>query len=143
MAKKAAKSEAKPKAAKKSASKSQSITEPVPETGEPGCVSSSVQPLAAVVKSESRVGDTGNRTVAKPIDEATLENRTQEVGRELFGRLKHRAPSIFHGRWWEDRLMSWAMSDESVKVQMFRFVDVLPMLKDHNAIARQLDDYFE
>ena len=34
--------------------------------------------------------------------------------------------------------MSWAMGDEAVKVQMFRFVDVLPMLKDHNAIARHL-----
>ena len=39
--------------------------------------------------------------------------------------------------------MSWAMGDEAVKVQMFRFVDVLPMLKDHHAIARHLDEYFE
>ena len=39
--------------------------------------------------------------------------------------------------------MSWAMNDEAVKVQMFRFVDVLPMLKDHHAIARHLDEYFE
>ena len=72
-----------------------------------------------------------------------VEKRTQEIGRELFGRLQHRSPSIFHGRWWEDRLMSWAMGDEAVKVQMFRFVDVLPMLKDHIAIARHLDEYFE
>ncbi|MCA9034454.1 MAG: L-glutamate gamma-semialdehyde dehydrogenase, partial [Planctomycetaceae bacterium] len=33
--------------------------------------------------------------------------------------------------------------DEAVKVQMFRFVDVLPMLKDHVSIARHLDEYFE
>ncbi len=72
-----------------------------------------------------------------------LEQRTQEIGHELFGRVQHRSPSIFHGRWWEDRLMSWAMGDEAVKVQMFRFVDVLPMLKDHHAIARHLDEYFE
>jgi RHH-type proline utilization regulon transcriptional repressor/proline dehydrogenase/delta 1-pyrroline-5-carboxylate dehydrogenase len=73
----------------------------------------------------------------------TVEQRTQEIGRELFGRVQHRAPSIFHGRWWEDRLMSWAMGDEAVKVQMFRFVDVLPMLRNHQAIARHLDEYFD
>lgn len=39
--------------------------------------------------------------------------------------------------------MNWAMEDEAVKVQMFRFVDVLPMLRDHNAIAQHLEEYFE
>ncbi|MCA9049688.1 MAG: proline dehydrogenase family protein, partial [Planctomycetaceae bacterium] len=75
--------------------------------------------------------------------EDRVERRTQEIGEELFGRLNHRSPSVFHGRWWEDRLMNWAMQDEAVKVQMFRFVDVLPMLRDHTSIARHLDEYFE
>ncbi len=35
------------------------------------------------------------------------------------------------------------MSDESVKVQMFRFVDVLPMLRTHEAITRHLQEYFD
>jgi RHH-type transcriptional regulator, proline utilization regulon repressor / proline dehydrogenase / delta 1-pyrroline-5-carboxylate dehydrogenase len=72
-----------------------------------------------------------------------VENRTQEIGQELFDCLSRRTPSIFHGRWWEDRLMNWAMSDEAIKVQLFRFVDVLPMLRDHASIARHLDEYFE
>ncbi|MCA9058933.1 MAG: proline dehydrogenase family protein [Planctomycetaceae bacterium] len=71
-----------------------------------------------------------------------VEERTLEIGTELFRRLNHHSPSIFHTRWWEDRLMNWAMSDESVKVQMFRFIDVLPMLRDHEAIADHLDEYF-
>ncbi|MCA9063292.1 MAG: L-glutamate gamma-semialdehyde dehydrogenase [Planctomycetaceae bacterium] len=71
------------------------------------------------------------------------ETRTLEIGNELFDRLNHHNPSIFHGRWWEDRLMSWAMTDESVKVQMFRFIDVLPMLRHHEAIAKHLDEYFD
>lgn len=75
--------------------------------------------------------------------EDRVEKRTREIGEDLFGRLNHRAPSIFHGRWWEDRLMNWAMQDEAVKVQMFRFVDVLPMLRDHTSIARHLEEYFE
>ena len=74
--------------------------------------------------------------------EDRVESRTQEIGNELFDRLQHRSPSIFHGHWWEDRLMNWAMGDEAVKVQMFRFVDVLPMLRDHESIARHLDEYF-
>ena len=35
------------------------------------------------------------------------------------------------------------MTDESVKVQMFRFVDVLPMLHGHQAITRHLQEYFD
>ena len=75
--------------------------------------------------------------------EDRVEVRTREIGNEFFGRLNNRSPSVFHGRWWEDRLLNWAMSDEAIKVQMFRFVDVLPMLRDHADIARHLDEYFE
>ncbi len=35
------------------------------------------------------------------------------------------------------------MADESVKVQMFRFVDVLPMLRTHASVTRHLREYFE
>ena len=75
--------------------------------------------------------------------EDRVETRTRELGQEFFDRLTPRSPSIFHGRWWEDRLMNWAMDDEAVKVQMLRFVDVLPMLRDHIAIARHLEEYFQ
>ncbi len=77
-----------------------------------------------------------------PRIEERVEKRTQEIGHCLLDRLQHRAPSMFHGRWWEDRLLNRAMEDEAVKVQMFRFVDVLPMLKDHHAISQHLEDYF-
>ncbi|MFO0975657.1 MAG: L-glutamate gamma-semialdehyde dehydrogenase [Planctomycetaceae bacterium] len=75
--------------------------------------------------------------------EDRVEQRTQAIGQELFSRIAQRSPSIFHSRWWEDRLMAWAMNDEAIKVQMFRFVDVLPMLRDHVSIARHLEEYFE
>ena len=79
----------------------------------------------------------------RPRIEERVELRTQEIGHNLLERLEHRSPSIFHGRWWEDHLLSWAMEDEAVKVQMFRFVDVLPMLRDHTSIARHLEEYFQ
>ncbi|MFM9960384.1 MAG: proline dehydrogenase family protein [Planctomycetaceae bacterium] len=75
--------------------------------------------------------------------EARVEEVTQEIGRYLFEHLRRRKASIFEKRWWEDRILSWAMGDEAVKVQMFRFVDVLPRLKTHAAVARHLQEYFE
>ncbi len=75
--------------------------------------------------------------------EARVEETTQEIGRYLFEHLRRRKASIFEKRWWEDRILSWAMGDEAVKVQMFRFVDVLPRLKTHAAVTRHLQEYFE
>lgn len=75
--------------------------------------------------------------------ESHVEEVTQEIGRYLFEHLRRRKASIFEKRWWEDRILSWAMGDEAVKVQMFRFVDVLPRLKTHTAVARHLQEYFE
>jgi RHH-type transcriptional regulator, proline utilization regulon repressor / proline dehydrogenase / delta 1-pyrroline-5-carboxylate dehydrogenase len=72
-----------------------------------------------------------------------VETETQAIGDWLHQHGKRRHPSIFERRWWDDRILSWAMADESVKVQMFRFVDVLPMLKDHQAVSRHLQEYFE
>ncbi len=53
-----------------------------------------------------------------------------------------RAAHVLDRRWWDDRIMAWAMQDESVKVQMFRFIDVLPMLTDRDAVTRHLHEYF-
>ena len=72
-----------------------------------------------------------------------LEAVTQQVGDWLWQRLHRRQPSIFDRRWWDDRLLQWAMADEAVKVQMFRFIDVLPMLNSHEQVARHLHEYFE
>src|SRR6187455_3058446 len=71
-----------------------------------------------------------------------IERTTQEIGRQLFQRLEDRRPGLLDRRWWDDRIMAWAMQDESVKVQMFRFIDVLPMLRSSEAIVRHLHEYF-
>ncbi|MCA9108885.1 MAG: hypothetical protein KDA52_02970, partial [Planctomycetaceae bacterium] len=72
-----------------------------------------------------------------------VEEETQRIGRELWGHLERRRPSVFERRWWLDHILEWAMHDESVKVQMFRFVDVLPMLRSHESVTRHLQEYFE
>lgn len=83
------------------------------------------------------------KKAAEPGEQDVLEARTQEVGEWLFSHLNRRQPSIFDRRWWDDRILSWAMADEAVKVQMFRFIDVLPMLKTHDQVARHMHEYFE
>ena len=75
--------------------------------------------------------------------EDRVEARTRDIGEGLFARLASRAPSIFHGRWWEDRLIGWACEDEAVKVQLLRMLDVLPALRDHQAIAEHLEEYYQ
>ncbi len=72
-----------------------------------------------------------------------IEHTTQEMGRYLFDHLTHRQPRIVERRWWDERLMRWAMHDEAVKVQMFRFIDVLPMLDTPAAVTQHLQDYFQ
>ena len=73
---------------------------------------------------------------------AEIERTTQQLGRHLFEHASGHQPSPWDRRWWDDRIMAWAMQDESVKVQMFRFVDVLPMLKTSAAVTRHLHEYF-
>ncbi|MFQ3651726.1 MAG: proline dehydrogenase family protein, partial [Gemmataceae bacterium] len=47
------------------------------------------------------------------------------------------------GRWWDDRLMGLTMSNEALKLQLFRFVDVLPQLDTPASIVRHLREYLE
>jgi RHH-type proline utilization regulon transcriptional repressor/proline dehydrogenase/delta 1-pyrroline-5-carboxylate dehydrogenase len=71
-----------------------------------------------------------------------LESLTEAYGSEIFARLDRTNPFLFSPRWWDDRLMEWTMSQKDVKVQLFRFVDVLPLLKTPPSIVRHLREYF-
>lgn len=71
-----------------------------------------------------------------------IEHRTRELGRDIFSRLQTETPSVFHFAWWDEKILDWCMRDETVKVQMFRFIDVLPMLKTGEQVARHLQEYF-
>lgn len=70
-----------------------------------------------------------------------LERETQRIGRLLFERSAERPPSLLERRWWDERMLNWAMEDPAVKVQLFRFVDVLPMLHSGDDVARHLEEY--
>ena len=71
---------------------------------------------------------------------ATLERRTQEIGRELFERIGG-GPKPWQRAWWEDRFIGGTLNDPLVRVQLFRFIDALPALKTADAIRRHLAEY--
>src|SRR2546421_12697010 len=72
-----------------------------------------------------------------------IEVLTQTIGREIFANLEHSQPHVWQRRWWDDRLLAWSMRDEQLKVQLFRFVDVLPMLDSADAVMGHLHEYLD
>jgi RHH-type proline utilization regulon transcriptional repressor/proline dehydrogenase/delta 1-pyrroline-5-carboxylate dehydrogenase len=70
------------------------------------------------------------------------EKQIEKLGKEVFSRMKGETPSVFKKDWWSGKMMDWSMKDEAFKVEMFRFVDVFPTLKDHVQVAEHLQEYF-
>ncbi len=70
-----------------------------------------------------------------------LDERTKQYGREIFARLDRQGPVLFTRAWVEDKLMGLGMHDPALKVQLFRFVDTLPYLKQPAEVARHLREY--
>ncbi len=76
-----------------------------------------------------------------PAEREAFERNTQKIGTELFEQLGDDKPHILERRWWDERLLAWSMHDEALKVSMFRFVDVLPMLNSADDVVEHLHEY--
>ncbi len=70
-----------------------------------------------------------------------LETRTRAIGEEILKRAREAEPSLFHAEWWMNRLTDWSTGDPQRKVQLFRFVDVLPTLRSDEDVLRHLKEY--
>ena len=75
-------------------------------------------------------------------DDSALEASTRLTARRLFKLIHEEKASFFSQERWQAELMDWAMGDERLKVEMFRFVDVFPTLKTGGDLARHLREYF-
>ncbi len=64
------------------------------------------------------------------------------LGRDIFDEMKGQTPSIFSASRWREKMMEWSMNDEAFKVEMFRFVDVFPTLRNHVQLAEHIQEYF-
>lgn len=63
-------------------------------------------------------------------------------GQEIFAGLGGSGKSVFNKDWWYGKIMDWSMKNQDFKTQMFRFVDVLPMLESGSEVSRHLKEYF-
>ena len=76
------------------------------------------------------------------MDRGQLEEKILDRGRELFGVIGDESPSVFNKDWWTGRLMDWSMRHEDFKLQLFRFIDVLPCLTSDRMLAEHIREYF-
>ncbi|MGE0481513.1 MAG: L-glutamate gamma-semialdehyde dehydrogenase [Phycisphaerae bacterium] len=76
------------------------------------------------------------------VDASALETLTRRLGHEIFDRIRGSSPWVFQPEWWEEKLLQQCMQNEWFKVQSFRFIDVLPMMRDDRDVARHLREYF-
>src|SRR5438270_7755265 len=71
------------------------------------------------------------------------EARVQEIGRELFERVASERQAFYSADRWTAALFAWSLQHEEAKLQLFRFVDVLPALASDRDLVRHLREYFE
>jgi RHH-type proline utilization regulon transcriptional repressor/proline dehydrogenase/delta 1-pyrroline-5-carboxylate dehydrogenase len=73
------------------------------------------------------------------VDPAALK-----LGHQIFdGIEKAGSASVFTMKGLYSAMMDWAMKDETFKVQLFRFVDVLPTLQSSGEISKHLKEYLD
>lgn len=73
--------------------------------------------------------------------EAT-EADIKQFGKEMFSRMRGQKPGLFQKDWWSGKMMDLSMKDDAFKIEMFRFVDVFPTLRDPTQVALHLQEYF-
>ncbi|MCB9530944.1 MAG: bifunctional proline dehydrogenase/L-glutamate gamma-semialdehyde dehydrogenase, partial [Myxococcales bacterium] len=66
----------------------------------------------------------------------------RKIGLEIFEAMPKQAPSVFRKDFWTGKVMEWSMRDEAFKLEMFRFVDVFPVLRTPEQVAGHLKEYF-
>jgi len=73
-----------------------------------------------------------------------MESSVRQWGEKVFTLMDAaEPPSLFSARGFYGALMDWAMKDEQFKVQLFRFVDVLPTLTSASEVSRHLTEYLD
>lgn len=73
---------------------------------------------------------------------ASLEAKIKARGLDFFASIQGETPTIFNKSWWSGKILDRAMRNEDFKVQLFRFIDVLPALDSETSLTRHLEEYF-
>jgi len=81
----------------------------------------------------------GGQISGKSGASGSLQPEIEARGLEIFARMNGQKPGVFRNI--TGRLMDWSMRNEPLKMQLFRFVDVLPTLNSPGEIARHAQEY--
>jgi RHH-type proline utilization regulon transcriptional repressor/proline dehydrogenase/delta 1-pyrroline-5-carboxylate dehydrogenase len=73
---------------------------------------------------------------------SNLEPQIIARGREFFSSISGESVSLFNKARWTGKVMDWCMKNEGFKVQLFRFVDVLPSLTTGKLLTSHIREYF-
>ncbi|HEX6971753.1 MAG TPA: proline dehydrogenase family protein, partial [Limnochordia bacterium] len=76
------------------------------------------------------------------LDRHKLEAETQAIGRELYERVRRHSGRAWYPGRWTQRLMDWSIRHPEARLQLFRFVDVLPALESNDALVEHVREYF-
>ncbi len=76
------------------------------------------------------------------MEKQQLEAKIIERGKEFFTCIGNEKPSIFNKNWWTGKVMDWSMKNEDFKLQLFRFIDVLPYLTNEKTLGQHIEEYF-
>ncbi|MET0515864.1 MAG: proline dehydrogenase family protein [Nitrospiraceae bacterium] len=76
------------------------------------------------------------------VDPLTLEPRIRAIGAQLAELSAGHSPALFDSRWWSQTTINLAMKDPMFKAQLFRFIDVLPALKQDAQVIHMAREYF-
>ena len=72
----------------------------------------------------------------------SLEPAIRRIGEYLAQLSAGHSPTIFEGRWWSQSAINLAMKDDAFKAQLFRFIDVLPVIADDERVVSLAEEYF-
>ena len=72
----------------------------------------------------------------------SIEPEVQRLARSLYRKAAENKPSLFEAKDLLGRMLDWSLEDESLRIALFRFVDVLPSLESSAEIGRHLEEYF-
>ena len=70
-----------------------------------------------------------------------LDRQILGLGERFHREMAGQTPGIFDRSYWEGRLMEWAMRDPAFKVDLLRFIDVLPALQSTGQMASHVREY--
>ncbi|MEL6179032.1 MAG: L-glutamate gamma-semialdehyde dehydrogenase, partial [Myxococcota bacterium] len=70
------------------------------------------------------------------------EVAVRAIGEQILKLTEGQSASIFRRDYWNGQIMDWSMTRPDFKVEMFRFVDVLPVLNTSTEVARHIQEYF-